>query len=341
MEGYQDIAEEVIREYGYSHVVPTFLDSAKVTNGGMSFSQSKELAAKQFLCTQGYYEVQTIAMYSRRELDLLMLPDDAPERTVVELLNPITDNLSIMRTVMAPCMINVISENVRTDHAAGIVFELANVYLPKSLPLTEQPEEIKTLCIGAYGANESFFTVKETLEAFAAANGLKFRYERGNYSWLHPGISADIYCCGEKIGCLGKLRYEIVEGLNIAEGKKADLNIILAEINYSALSAMFRQDIKYTPASGFALAKRDMSLIVDKETQCVDIEDVIRGSSGLAENVTLIDFFESEKLGFGKKSLTFSVIYADKNGDVSDETADSETEKIVKALKEKFGAIRR
>lgn len=341
VENYQDIAEEVIREYGYSHVVPTFLDSAKVTNGGLSFLQSKELAAKKFLCTQGYYEVQTIAMYSRRELDMLMLPENAPERTVVELLNPITDNLSIMRTVMAPCMINVISENVRTDHAAGRFFELANVYLPKSLPLTEQPEERKTLCIGAYGAGESFFAVKESLEAFAAANGLKFRYERGNCGWLHPGINAYIYCNGEKIGYLGKLRYEIIDNLNVAEGKKADLNIILAEINYSALSAMFKPEIKYSPASGFASAKRDMSLIVDKSTQCVDIEDTIRAASRLAESVMLIDFFVSEKLGFGKKSLTFSVTFADNTADVSDETADGETEKIVDALKEKFGAVRR
>ncbi len=341
VENYQDIAEEVIREYGYSHVVPTFLDSAKVTNGGLSFLQSKELEAKKFLCTQGYYEVQTLAMYSRRELDMLMLPDDAPERKVVELLNPITDNLSIMRTVMAPCMINVISENVRTDHAAGRFFELANVYLPKSLPLTEQPEERKILCIGAYGEKEDFFSVKGSLETFAAANGLKFRFERGKCGWLHPGINADIYCNGEKIGYLGKLRYEIVENLNVAEGKKADLNIILAEINYSALSAMFKPEIKYTPASGFAAAKRDMSLILDKSTQCVDIEDAIRGTSALVSGVTLIDTFMSEKLGFGKKSLTFSVTFADSAADVLDETADKETDAIVSALKEKFGAVRR
>lgn len=341
VENYQDIAEEVIREYGYSHVVPTFLDSAKVTNGGLSFLQSKELEAKKFLCTQGYYEVQTLAMYSRRELDMLMLPDDAPERTVVELLNPITDNLSIMRTVMAPCMINVISENVRTDHAAGRFFELANVYLPKSLPLTEQPEERKILCIGAYGEKEDFFSVKGSLEAFAAANGLKFRFERGKCGWLHPGINADIYCNGEKIGYLGKLRYEIVENLNVAEGKKADLNIILAEINYSALSAMFKPEIKYTPSSGFTSAKRDMSLILDKNIQCVDIEDAIRASSALVNSVTLIDIFISEKLGFGKKSLTFSVTFADNKSDVSDETADGETDKIVTVLKDKFGAVRR
>lgn len=343
VENYQDIAEEVIREYGYEHVVPKFLDSAKVTNGGLSYSQNKELNVKKFLCTQGYYEIQTLAMYSRRELDMLLLPENAPERRVVELLNPITDNLSIMRTVMAPCMINVIADNVKTEHSEGRFFEIANIYLPKALPLTEPPEERKILCLGAFGAGESFFTVKETIEALAVANGLEFRFEKPKnaVSYLHPGISAEIFCGGELIGTIGKLRYEIVESLNIAEGKKSDLNVIIAELNYSKLAGMFKREIKYTPDSGFAKLKRDISLIVDKKTQCGEIEDIIKAQSKLAANVALLDFYENEKLGFGKKSLTFTVTYADNTADITDETADKETETVVSALAEKLGAVRR
>lgn len=343
VENYQDIAEEVIREYGYEHVKPTFLDSSKVTNGGLSFLQNKELNTKRFLCTQGYYEIQTLAMYSKRELDMIMLPDNAPERKVIELLNPITDNLSIMRTVMAPCMINVIADNVKTEHAEGRLFELANIYLPKSLPLTEAPEERKILCLGAFGANENFFTVKETVEAFAAANGLDFRFEKMAQpsSYLHPGISANIFCGGELVGTIGKLRYEIVENLNIAEGKKSNLNIILAELNYSKITELFKREIKYVPDSGFAKLSRDISLIVDKKTQCGEIEDVIKAASKLAAKVELLDFYESEKLGFGKKSLAFTVTYADNAADITDEIADNETETVVSSLAEKLGAVRR
>ncbi len=343
VENYQDIAEEVIREYGYEHVVPKFLDSARVTNGGLSFLQNKELNVKKFLCTEGYYEIQTLAMYSKRELDMLLLPEDAPERKTVELLNPITDNLSIMRTVMAPCMINVIADNVKTEHSEGRFFELANIYLPKALPLTEPPEERKILCLGAFGADETFFTMKETIEALAMANGLEFRFEKPKNAvpYLHPGISAEIFCGGGLIGTMGKLRYEIVEDLNIAEGKKSNLNIIIAELNYSKLSEMFKREIKYTPDSGFAKLKRDISLIVDKKTQCVEIEDIIKAQSKLAANVALLDFYENEKLGFSKKSLTFTVTYADGTADVTDEIADKETEGVVSALAEKLGAVRR
>lgn len=340
VEGYQDIAEEVIREYGYSHVVPRFLDSAKVTNGGLSFMQNKELAAKEYLCSQGFYEVRTLAMYSDRELDMILLPENAPERNSVRLLNPLTDNMSIMRTVMAPCMINVIADNIKNDHTAGRFFEIANVYQPKSLPLTEPPIERKTLCIGAYGARESYFTVKEAIEGFAAANGLEFRYERGECSFMHPGICADIFCGGKKIGQLGKLRYEIVEALNIAEGKKGDLSIIIAELDYAAIEDLYKSDLKFTADNGKTKAKRDISLICDKKTLCVEIEDVIKAASEKAVDVKLIDHFESEKLGHGKKSLTFTVTYAGAE-DVTDEIADSETEAVANALKDKLGAVRR
>ena len=245
-----------------------------------------------------------------------------------------------MRTVMSPCMINVIADNIKNDHAAGRFFEIANVYLPKSLPLTVAPEERKTLCIGAYGADESFFTVKEAIEGFAAANGLEFRYERGECSYMHPGICADIFCEGQKIGQLGKLRYEIVNDLNIAEGKKTDLSIFLAEINYSLIETLYKREMKFTADNGKAKAKRDISLICDKKTLCVEIEDVIKAASDKAVGVKLIDSFESEKLGLGKKSLTFTITYADAE-DITDEIADSETEAVANALNEKLGAVRR
>lgn len=340
VENYQDIAEEVIREYGYDHVVPTFLDSAKVTSGGLSFLQNKELSAKEYFCTQGFYEVRTLAMYSERELDMLMLPKNAPERRAVRLINPITDNLSIMRTLMAPSMINVIADNIKNDHAAGRFFEISNVYIPKSLPLGCPPEERKTLCIGTYGADEDYFALKEAIEGFAAASGLTLRFERGEASFLHPGICADVFCEGKNLGVLGKLRYEIVGGLNIAEGKKSDLNIFLAELDYSLIETLYKRDMKYTADNGKQTAKRDISLICDKKTLCVEIEDVVKSASARAADVRLIDSFESEKLGLGKKSLTFTVTYADSE-DVTDEIADSETDIIAKELQEKLGAVRR
>ena len=338
VEAYQDIAEEIIREYGYDKVIPTFLNTAKVTNGGLNSYQKKELAVKEYLCTQGYYEIQTIAMTAKNEFDMFLIPETAEERNVVELLNPITENLSIMRTLMAPSMVRVIENNIKNGHEAMRFFELANVYLPKALPLTEPPVEKPVLCLGTCGAKEDFFALKGTLESFASANDLTFTYKKGTVPYLHPGRTAEVYCKGEKIGHLGQLRYEIVDSMNIAAGKKADTKIFIAELDYSKLSGMFKEAIKYTPESGFAGNSRDISILIDKAVECGTIMEAISACDEMIQKVTLFDIFESEKLGADKKSMAFSLQLAATDKDVTDEMTDAVVEKVIAALGEQFGA---
>lgn len=338
IENYQDIAEEVIREYGYDKVVPTFLDAAQVTNGGLNRYQSKELAVKEYMCSQGYYEIQTIAMTAKTDFDMFMIPEDAKEREVVELLNPITENLSIMRTFMAPSMVKVIENNIKNGNEAMRFFELANIYLPKALPLTEPPVEKKILCLGTCGAEEDFFAMKETLESFASYNDLTFTYKRGEAPYLHPGRTADVYCKDVKIGHFGQLRYEVVDSMNIAGGKKADTKIFIAELDYSTIAELFKTAIKYVPESGFKGNSRDISILIDKKVECGTTIDAISACDAFIKKVTLFDIFESEKLGADKKSMAFNIKLASDTEDVTDEMTDAVMENVVKALGEKFGA---
>ena len=338
IEGYQDIAEEVIREYGYDKVVPTFLDDAKVTNGGLNRYQSKELAVKEYLCSQGYYEIQTIAMTAKTDFDMFLIPEDAKEREVVELLNPITENLSIMRTLMAPSMIKVIENNIKNGNETMRFFEMANIYLPKALPLTEPPVEKKMLCLGTCGMSEDFFAMKETLENFACYNDLTFSYKRGTVPYLHPGRTADIYCKGQKIGHFGQLRYEVIDNMNIAGGKKADTKIFIAEIDYSLLSELFKTAIKYVPESVFKGNSRDISMLIDRNVECGTAIETITACDDLIQKVTLFDIFESEKLGADKKSMAFNIKLASSECDVTDEMTDAVIEKVIQALAEQLGA---
>ncbi len=338
IEGYQDIAEEVIREYGYDKVIPTFLDDAKVTNGGLNRYQAKELSVKEYLCSQGYFEIQTIAMTAKTDFDMFLIPEDAKERNVVELLNPITENLSIMRTIMAPSMVKVMENNIKNGNESMRFFEMANVYLPKALPLVEPPVEKKILCIGACGAEEDFFAMKETLESLAAYNDLSFSYKKGDVPYLHPGRTAEVYCKGEKIGHFGQLRYEIVDNMNIAGGKKADTKIFIAEIDYSVLAELFKTAIKYTPETGFKGNSRDISVLIDKKITCGDTIDAITSCDKFIQKVTLFDIFESEKLGADKKSMAFKIQLVSPECDVTDEMTDVVIEKVIATLEEKFGA---
>ena len=338
VETYQDIAEEVIREYGYDKVVPTFLDGAMVTNGGLNKLQSKELRTKEILCGMGFYEIQTIAMYSKKELDLINLPADAPERNVIELLNPITENLSIMRTVMAPSMINVIEDNIKKDNSAARFFEIANVYIPKALPLKEMPIEKKMLCMGAFGKGEDFYQLKAVIETMAKAFGLSFEFVKGSVPYLHPGMTADVMLGGKKIGHLGKVRYDVVEKLNIAEGKKADTNIFLAELDYSALSECFKAEIKYQQPSAYLSVSRDLSVLVDMDVECGRIMKEIKAASEEISEVKLFDIYVSDKLGNNKKSMAFNLTLSSKTEEVTDEKAGAVMDKVVERLAKELGA---
>ena len=178
VESFPDLAEEVIREYGYDHIVPTFLNTASVTNGGLNYDQKQQLKTKRLLAAQGFYEASTLAFYSNAELDMLHIPADDEARKAIRILNPISENLSIMRTLLAPSMLNVIVDNLKKGNTEGRLFEMAPVYLAKELPINEHPHERQTLCIGAFGPEEDFFTVKGALEALAAGFGLSFDYKR-------------------------------------------------------------------------------------------------------------------------------------------------------------------
>ena len=337
VEGYPDLAEEVIREYGYSHIVPTFLKTAAVTNGGLNGEQQRVLKVKRMLAGQGFYEASTLAFYSTVELDMLHIPAEDTARKAIRILNPISENLSIMRTLLAPSMLNVIVDNLKKGNAAGRLFELAPVYLPKSLPLTERPHERQTLCMGVFGPGEDFFTVKGAMEALAASLGLAFAYQRETGTpWLHPGIAASVWCKGRRLGVFGKLSNEINAGLKIAKDEKESQNIYLAELDYEALSACVEGELHYQPLSPYAPVKRDLALVCDEAVTCGEIEETIRTASPLVAGVSLFDIYRGKNLGEGKKSMAFSLVLADPKAELAPDQVDRAIKKILGNLKYKL-----
>ena len=143
---------------------------------------------------------------------------------------------------------------------------------------------------------------------------------------------------GKKIGHLGKVRYDVVEKLNIAEGKKADTNIFLAELDYSALSEFFKAEIKYQQPSAYLPVSRDLSVLVDMDVECGRIMKEIKAASEEISEVKLFDIYVSDKLGNNKKSMAFKIELASADSDVTDEMTDAVIEKVVNVLSEQFGA---
>lgn len=336
--GEPDLAEEVIREYGYEHIVPTFLKAATVTTGGLTAEQKAQAKAKRTMCAQGFYEAETLAFYADADLDMLHIAADAPERKVIRILNPISSHLTIMRPLLAPSLLNVVVDNLRKGNAEGRLFEMSNIYIPKQLPVTELPEERLHLGFAAWGSEEDFFAVKGAVESFGTAFGVELTVERAtDVAWLHPGIAAYILCKGERVGVFGKLANDVTSELKLPKDSRANLNIYLGEIDWVAFHALVPAAIHYQPIPEFAPVQRDLALVAPESMECGTLVTEMQRACKQLTKVELFDIYRGEKLGADKKSMAFSLSFQPADKPLTPDEIDRFVKKILGNLKFKLG----
>ncbi len=334
VDGYPDLAEEIIRMYGYEHVTPTFLEKASVTGGGLTDEQNKELHIKTALCGQGFYEAYNYSFYSPKDFDLMKVPDDAKERNAVKILNPISEELSLMRTFLAPSMLANAVRNIRRGNDEGREFEIANAYFPNEVPVVTQPTEEKRLVLGIWGGKNDFFDMKGAVEKLATLFHVKFTYERAEKSYLHPGVSANVLLDGKSVGEIGELDPAIALSLGL------DKKVYLGELNLTAISSVFDDVIRYTNLPKFPAVERDLALIVDEKYTCADVEEVLMHSCKYVTKAVLFDVYRGGQVPEGKKSMAFTLTFtpdAQAEKGFSPETLDGFVKKILNNLKFKLG----
>jgi phenylalanyl-tRNA synthetase beta chain len=326
MESYPDVAEEVIRMYGYDHVLSTFMPSAKVTMGGLNLKLKTELKLKRALCAAGACEGIHYSFFSPSDLDLLRLPEDAKERNAIRILNPINVDLSLMRTTLASEMLYAVARNQKRGTLSGRIFELGNIFIPKALPLTEYPDERETLCIGVFGENEDFFTLKGLAETVADTLGITFTYEPAEKPFLHPYQTASILCEGETVGYLGKVSYEVESDLDMR------VPAYVLEIDLKALSVWYGKPQTFVPLPKYQEEKRDFAFVMDKNVTCAQVEQGIKETCSYVTDVTLFDVYEGIQLGANKKSMAFSVVFTPQEEEFTSTVVDGFVEEILQNL---------
>ena len=335
MDSYPDVAEEVIRMYGYEHVIPTFMPTAKVTLGGSNLRQKTELKLKNALCATGAYEAIHYSFFSPSDLDMLRLPEDAIERKAISLINPINVELSLMRTTLAPQMIHAIARNQKRGILSGRLYELGNVFIPKDLPLTEYPDERETLSVGVFGENESFFTIKGMAETVADTLDIEFEYETAAKPYLHPYQTAKIICDGDEVGYLGKISYEIKDELDMR------VDGYIMEIDLKKLTKWYGKSQVFIPISKYAQEKRDFAFVVDKGITCAQIENGIKEACEYVTDITLFDVYEGIQLPADKKSMAFTVVFTPKDEEFTTKVIESYVNDVLDHLSKSLGVALR
>jgi phenylalanyl-tRNA synthetase beta chain len=331
-----DLAEEVARFYGYDKI-PTTLPSGEATQGGVSYERSIRNMARTVVEQYGFSEGMTYSFESPKVFDKLLVPQDSDMRKAIEISNPLGVDYSIMRTSPLNGMLTSLATNYNHRNKNVRLYELANVYLPKALPLTELPDEKMMLCLGMYGDGD-FFDMKGCVEGVLNKLGIQegVTYEpKNDRLYLHPGRRADIMAEGATLGFLGEVHPEVAD--NYGLGTKTYVAVL--DVEMLADKAFF--DVKYKGIAKFPAVTRDISLVMKKSVLAGQVEEVIRQNGGkLLEDYHLFDIYEGENVGADEKSLAYSIRFRAADRTLEDKDVTAVMDKILKKL-ESLGVVLR
>ena len=329
VEDYPDLAEEIIRSYGYDHIENKLLDNCSITPGGRTKAQVNENCAIKYLASIGFSEIITYSFISPK--DYLKFGYDLESLKAIKLKNPLGEDLSIMRTTLIPSIVATVERNLNRKNNEGRLFELAKVYIPEKLPLEDLPTEKLSLSMALFGENEDFFTAKGAVEGLLShlCFDSPLRFERSKVCYLHPSRSADIYAGDELIGFVGELHPEKAAELGL------DKKVYVAELDYENIKDRLTRAFCVKVFSKFPQVERDLALVCDTETTNADILAAI-SAAGIKNliSVRLFDVYTGDKIAKGKKSLAYRLTFSSLEKTLDDDEIERYIAKILRRLEE-------
>lgn len=332
IENANDIAEEIIRLYGYDNINSTLLDSA-VTAVPANTENKRLNAIKSVLTANGLNETLTYSFTSPKIFDMLNLPQDSVLRKTPVLLNPMGEDFSIMRSTLVYSMLDVMAKNIKRSNKDLRLFEIAHVYFSDEIPMTELPKEEMRIVIGVSGKNEDFYTLKGIIESLIEYIGVKANYIRSDVSYLHSGISADVIVNGVNIGHFGEVHPNVLQNIDVKD------KLYIAELNYEAIYNLFNYNYEFKEIPKYPSMERDIAIVVDDYVTAEEILNVVRQVGGkLLVDSAIFDVYKGKGIDNGKKSIAVNMQFNSLERTLVEDEVNTRLNKIVKRLKESLNA---
>ena len=328
--GTADLAEEVARFYGYSNI-PSTLPSGESTSGKVSFKHRVEDVAKETAEFCGFSEGMTFSFESPKVFDKLRLDADDPLRQAITIANPQGEDYSIMKTTPLNGMLVSLARNFNRRNKDVKLYEMAKIYLPKSLPLTEYADERVQFTLGFYGEGD-FFTMKGVVEEFLERAGMHdiVDYDpNSGKSFLHPGRQANIIYQGKVIGYMGEVHPEVCENYDLKT------RAYIAVLDMPVITEMATFDRHFKGIAKHPAVNRDISMVVKKDILVGQIEKVIREKGGHhLESYHLFDIYEGSQIKPGYKSVAYSITFRANDRTLEEKDITAAMDKIIAGLED-------
>ena len=325
-----DLAEEVARFYGYDNI-PTTLPTGEATTGKLSFKLRVEEVARNIAEFCGFSQGMTYSFESPKVFDKLLLDKDDPMRQAIQIMNPLGEDYSVMRTTSLNGMLTSLATNYNRRNKNVRLYELGNIYLPKALPLTELPDERMQFTLGMYGDGD-FFSMKGVVEEFFEKVGLhkKETYDpNAGKNFLHPGRQANIVYDGKVVGYMGEVHPEVADIYGIGE------RAYVAVIDMPQITELATFDRKYEGIAKYPAVSRDISMVMPKSILVGQVEEVIENKGGAyLESYKLFDIYEGAQIKAGFKSVAYSITFRAKDKTLEEADISAAMNRILKALEE-------
>ena len=344
--GMPDIAEEIARIVSYDNIAPT-IPVAILSSGGMTPKKALTKEVTHYLAHAGLSQIITFSFMHKDGLTNMMLPEGDSRYTAIPILNPISEEFPYMRTTLVPAVIEAAKRNIAQQNKDLWLFETANVYEPKALPLTEVPHERPMACGIMMGKvteaawnqaqrDTDFYDVKGVVDGLLAKLGLtQYDIQPSSESYYHPGVSAHYTVNGVTIANYGELHPQVVKNFDLS-GK-----VYMFEIDLEAVLSIIVPPFRYQSFSKFPGTSRDLAIVAPVSVTSGDIVALIKEYGGeYLESVSIFDVYEGEHIEAGYRSLAYNLQFRSMEGTLNDEDIDGAIQAIIDALATKNCKLR-
>ena len=341
-----DIAEEIARIVSYDNIAPT-IPVAILSSGGMTPKKALTKEVTHYLAHAGLSQIITFSFMHKDGLANMMLPEGDSRYTAIPILNPISEEFPYMRTTLVPAVIEAAKRNIAQQNKDLWLFETANVYEPKALPLTEVPHERPMVCGIMMGKvteaawnqaqrDTDFYDVKGVVDGLLAKLGLtQFDIQPSSESYYHPGVSAHYTVNGVTIANYGELHPQVVKNFDLS-GK-----VYMFEIDLEAVLSITVPPFRYQSFSKFPGTSRDLAIVAPVSVTSGEIVALIKEHGGeYLESVSIFDVYEGEHIEAGYRSLAYNLQFRSMEGTLNDEDIDGAIQAIIDALATKNCKLR-
>ncbi len=332
MDGEADVCEECLRIYGYEHIGATNL-RGETTQGGVSPMKALKDRIMTLLCGLGYLEVMNFSFTGVSEIQKLGLPADDLRNSPMPIRNPLGEDTAVMRPTLVCDMMRTLAFNQNHSTETAFLCEMAAVFDHHHPTEEGLPTETQTLCLGAYGPNVDFFTVRGALEAILRMCGITCEVEAGGDCYYHPGRKALLTRGGTLFAQLGEVHPAVRENFDMP--KRA----VVAELNLQTLLTYAKPMGEMKPLPRFPAMQRDLALVMEERVNVGPLMADMRKAAGkLLESIQMFDVYRGAQIGAGNKSVAFSLIFRAPDRTLTDDEVAKAMDKVRKVCADKYGA---